>query len=75
MEANAQRVSETARLNRAVRKDPRYMHLFAECQKYEDAYYRILGSLSQSDQDILEEYISLCQELEYRRGQIAAELF
>lgn len=74
MKMNAQRVSEEAEINRAARQDLRYMGLLAECQKYEDAYCRILGSLSPSDQDILEGYISLCQELEYRRGQIAAGL-
>ncbi len=74
MKMNAQRVSEEAEINRAARQDLRYMGLLAECQKYEDAYCRILESLSSSDQDILEGYISLCQELEYRRGQIAAGL-
>lgn len=74
MKIDARRADEAARINCRLGKDPRYLRLFAQCQKYEDGYCRILRSLSQEDQDILEEYISLCQELEFRRGQIAAEL-
>lgn len=61
-------------LNQAVKKDVWYNDLLLEYVKYEEAYCRIRNALSQANQDILEEYISLCQELEYWRGCIAVEL-
>lgn len=74
MKIDARMADEAARINSELGKDPRYLRLAARCQKFEDEYCRILRSLSQEDQDILEEYIALCQELEYRRARIAAEL-
>lgn len=74
MKMNAQMLNETVSQSKAARKDDRYLHLLTQCRKYEDQYCRILSSLSQADQDTLEEYISLCQELEFRRGCVAAEL-
>lgn len=72
MKMNGKMLAEAAMRNRAVRKDSRYRTLLTKCQKYEGEYCRILASLPPADQDILEEYISLCQELEYRRGQVDA---
>ena len=61
-------------LTEAVRKDPLYGDLFADCLKLESDYVRIKDSLSQEDGEILERYIALCEELEYRRTCIAMNL-
>lgn len=70
---NAGKLSNAVILNKAAWKDARYRSLLARCQKYEGEYCRILASLPRADQDILEEYILLCQELEYRRGCVDAK--
>ena len=61
-------------LTEAVRKDPLYGDLLSECLKLESDYVRIKDSLSQEDGEILERYIALCEELEYRRTCIAMNL-
>lgn len=60
--------------NNAIKSDEWYQLLLAECRKYEKEYLRIRSSLSPADQSALEEYISFCLEMEYRRGCIAVEL-
>lgn len=58
-------------LCQAAKSDSLYLELLAKCHKYEDAYTRIKSQLSPDDQEILERYVSLCEELEYRRTCLA----
>ena len=62
------------RLSTAVRKDPLYGKLLSACLKLEPDYVRIKNCLSQEDGAVLERYIALCEEMEYRRTCIAMNL-
>ena len=55
-------------------KDSFYQELLAECKKRALDYHRIMNSLSMEDQELLELYIAVCEELEYRRACLAATL-
>jgi hypothetical protein len=58
-------------LHAAAMNDPCYQSLLEECRKLELEYLRILRKLPERDRDILERYISLCEELEYRKTCLA----
>jgi hypothetical protein len=62
------------RLVQAAEYDDIYQALLAECGALEPSYTRIKNSLRQEDQDILERYIALCEELEYRRTILAVHI-
>ena len=62
------------RLREATKKDPMYRELLAACIACEKDYIRIKNSLSKADQALLEQYISLCEEMEYRRTCLAMEM-
>lgn len=51
--------------------DPIYQSLLAECAAAEAAYLAIVQTLSPEDRACVERYISLCEELDNRRAQIA----
>ena len=58
----------------AARKDQEYQCLLAQCRKAEKDYERILQSLSPDDQEQLDRYITLCEELEHRLTLLACEI-
>ena len=58
----------------AARKDPEYQKLLKECRQVEEHYHRILQALPPEDQEKLEHYISLCEELEHRLSLLALEI-
>ena len=61
-------------LNLLASSDKLYQELLTECQKQEEDYLRIKCSLSTSDQELLDRYIALCEELEYRRTYLAFDI-
>ena len=61
-------------LNDRTKSDPVYQELLQQCSLAEELYCKILSSLSPDDQDALSRYISLCEELEYRRTILALEM-
>ena len=58
-------------LHALISCDKVYQDLLFACQKQEEEYLKIKNSLSCTDQEILERYIALCEELEYRRTCLA----
>lgn len=60
-------------LNQLTQKDVEYNQLLLLCTEVESAYLRILGSMDGHDREIIEKYISLCEELEYRRTCLACQ--
>ena len=54
-----------------ISADPEYQSLLQQCIALEPEYLRIRNSLSVADQSLLEDYISLCEEMEYRKMQLA----
>jgi len=61
-------------LNDIVKNDAWYQSLLSEWEKYEQEYLRIRDALPEEDQFNLDQYISFCVELEYRRGCLATML-
>ena len=54
-----------------VSEDEIYQQMLKEAESLEAEYERILHSLSEEDQIVLEKYISLSEEMEYRRTFLA----
>ena len=54
-----------------AKQDADYQQLLGRCEELSPEYLRILHSLSPEQQQILEEYISCCEEMEYRLAQLA----
>ena len=63
-----------AALALALKNDAWYQHLLCECSEAEVYYLRILTSLPETDQELLDSYISFCEELEYRRAFLESQL-
>ena len=57
-----------------ARKDRHYQELLQACRKAEENYTAILRSLSPEQQEQLERYISLCEELQYRLTTLACRI-
>ena len=62
------------RLNTAAGKDIIYLQLLRECEELEAAFGRVMEGMNDEDRDILNRYISLCEELEYRRTALAMNM-
>ena len=58
-------------LEKIVSEDEIYQQMLREAELLESEFDRILHSLSEKDQIILEKYISLSEEMEYRRTFLA----
>lgn len=57
-----------------TRTDAEFQTLLQQCAALESEFLRIRNSLPEDSQGILDEYICLCEELEYRRTCLALEL-
>ena len=54
--------------------DREYQTLLKECQVLEKEYLRIAAALSCEDRDILDRYITVCEEMEYRSCMLALNI-
>lgn len=54
------------RIAMLVGYDTEYQEVLSECKKLEPEYQRIMASLPEQDRVLLDRYITLCEELEYR---------
>ena len=54
-------------LQECLQSDPVYQNLLLECTALEIEYTRIKKNLTAEDQILLDKYLTLCEELEYRR--------
>ena len=51
--------------------DKQYQALLSQCVTLEPEYQRIIDHLSPDDRAVLERYIALCEEMDYRKLCIA----
>ena len=54
--------------------DKQYQSLLSQCTALEAEYQRILDHLPTDDRAILERYIALCEEMDYRKLCIAIDI-
>ena len=66
--------AQESALNNALRCDEWYQILLESCTKAERDFLRIRDMLSEHDKECLDNYISLCEELEYRRACLALQI-
>lgn len=59
-------------INEKAWEDAWYQELLRDCLTLEPEYIRIRDALSERDQDLLEHYISACEEMGYWKLQLAA---
>ena len=59
----------------AAKKDAHYQSLLQECVQLGEAYDRICRQLSEEEKETLERYISICENMEYRKLCLALELW
>ena len=55
----------------AAATDEDYQNRLKQCQAAEDAYLTIINKLLPEHREIVENYITMCEELEYRMVQLA----
>ena len=60
---------------RAAKEDAHYQSLLRECAQLGEAYDRICQQLTEEDKEILEQYISVCENMEYRKLCLALEMW
>jgi hypothetical protein len=51
--------------------DPDFQKMLSELEGLEAQYQQVLQKLSSADQEIVERYIGLCEELEYQKTHTA----
>jgi len=61
-------------LNDRTKTDSIFQELLQQCILAEEQYRETLSRLSEDERESLERYISLCEELEYRRTVLALEM-
>ena len=61
------------RLIELLKEDVLYQQLLTQCRLVETAYRELLRQLPKEKGECIEHYISLCEEMEYRRTCIAIE--
>ena len=54
--------------------DRHYQSLLLQCTALESEYQRITDHLSPEDRAVLERYIALCEEMDYRKLCIAMDI-
>ena len=61
-------------LAQRTRADRQYQSLLLQCTALESEYQRITDHLSPEDRAVLERYIALCEEMDYRKLCIAMDI-
>ena len=61
-------------LREEARKDTHYQELLQACREAGEDYTAILRSLPPEQQEQLERYITLCEELQYRLTTLACQI-
>ena len=62
-------------LIQAAKKDPHYQWLLRQCREMEADYSRIMDSLCPQDRERMEQYISICENMEYCKVCLAIEMW
>ena len=52
-------------------RNPEFQSLLSELERSEAEYQQVLQKLTQEDQQIVERYIGLCEELDYQKTHTA----
>ena len=52
-------------------RDPDFQKMLAQLEVLEEQYQQVLQKLSPADQEIVERYVGLCEELEYQKTHTA----
>ena len=63
-----------SRLMQRVENDEEHQLLLMQCRNAEMDYLTIMERISEEDRLIIEEYISICEDMEYRKTQLAYEM-
>lgn len=59
------------KLTQMASVDPWYQQLLRDCEEAEQDFLRIRASLPEADRELLDRYISLCEELGHRMTCLA----
>lgn len=59
----------------AARADAHYQTLLRQCEELGEEYDRILQTLCPEDRELLDRYISICENMEYRKVCLAIEIW
>ena len=62
------------RLTETAKRDMYYLQLLTACMRLEPEYQRIISGLPAEEREVIQQYITLCEELDHRRCCIAMEL-
>ena len=59
------------RVTEKARGDQHYQELLAECKQLECGFNEVMNKLSEDDRSKVENYIAVCEDLQYRKTQLA----
>ena len=54
-----------------ARTDKHYQDLLAECRRLEAGFCAVMDRLSEAERRLVEEYVAICEDLQYRETQLA----
>lgn len=57
------------------KQDEWYMELLDQCRNLEPEFRQIKAKLTEEEQELLDQYISTCEDMLYRQSQLAAQYF
>lgn len=60
-------------LDRKLAADNYYQELLAECLNAETDYLRVVDTLPEKERQIIERYLTACEELDHRKLSLASE--
>ncbi len=66
---------QMAIIQKMVNSDPHYQQLLKESHSLGEEYTRICTMLPCADRDLLDQYISVCENMEYRKLCLALVLW
>jgi len=64
-DAICQQISEKCRI------DPEYQKVLEECREREQVYHAVLAELTQQQRSAIDDYIAICEELEFQFARVA----
>lgn len=58
-------------ISEKCRLDPEYQKVLEECREREQVYHVVLAELTQQQRSAIDDYIAICEELEFQFARVA----
>ena len=58
-------------INSAAGEDAYYQETLRECREAEAKYLEVVGRLTPEEREVIDDYVTVCENLEFQRARIA----